>query len=225
MFPIVSVVLCLFLFAMSLVMFSKSAEQRARSRTELFYAEQIREETETIRLQNEEKKLEVFTMERAWGNAGKKNDSVLLVDHHIKPIEVTQSPIQEIELKELELDERALDFVNQFKPKQEEIKLQEVTVYEEPTAWFNFPEVDLHMNERPEKGLYYVAAKVIDVLDEMSAIISDGTGERMLYHHKVQTLSIGDIMICQVEIRKGVWNFINVWEINETAQSHTEKAM
>ncbi|EFV75027.1 hypothetical protein HMPREF1013_04800 [Bacillus sp. 2_A_57_CT2] len=139
--------------------------------------------------------------------------------------EVLQIPVKEIKLKEVDLDEKSKDFISNFQPMQEEIPLQDVTVYESVESWFNFPEVDLHMNERPEKGLYYVAGKVIDILDEMSAIISDGTGERMLYHHKVQNLSVGDIIIAQVEVHKRVWNFVKVWEINEETEYEVEEAI
>ncbi|OIJ13357.1 hypothetical protein BKP35_08975 [Anaerobacillus arseniciselenatis] len=212
----------LFLFAVSLSLFSKSAELRARSRTELFYASQIREEAETIRLQNEKMHLEIMDM-------GSKETVVTEEKSNITDVEVNhdydQKSIQKPKLKELDLDEKSLAFVSKFQPKQEKFNFQEVTEYEKPNAWFSFPEVDLHMNDRPEKGLYYVSGKVIDILDDMSAIISDGTGERMLYHHKVQNLSIGDIIISQVEIDRSIWNFITVWEINETSQLSGKKAM
>jgi hypothetical protein len=219
MFQVFSIIFCIFLFSVSLMYFSKGASIRAKSRTEFFYASQIREEAETIRLQNELVKFEPTIVKP-------KEEKVELrivkpqgvAEAPVQQQEVIELPVQKVELKELELDEKALAFVSKFQPQQEEIKLQEITVYEEPAAWFNFPEVDLHMNERPESGLYYVAGKVMDVLDDMSAIISDGTAERMLYHHKVQSLSVGDIIISQVEIHKSVWNFITVWEVNETIQ-------
>lgn len=228
MFQIVFVLFCLFLFAASVSMFSKSAEQRARSRTELFYASQIREEANAIRLQNEKTSLELFSAKKDRLSYEVKNEAIEMEEYSsslINSEEVIQLPLQEIELKEVELDEKALDFVSSFQAQQEKIKLQDITSYEEPTSWFNFPEVDLHMNEKPEKGLYYVAGKVIDVLDEMSAVLSDGTGERLLYHHKVQNLSVGDILITQVEIHNSVWNFVNVWEINESIEYVEEKAM
>jgi hypothetical protein len=222
MFQLLSITFCIFLFSVSLLYFSKGASIRAKSRTEFFYASQIREEAEAIRLQNELVKLEVTNMKPK----GIKAELRLVKPQEVveAPVEqeVIELPVQKVELKELELDEKALAFASKFQPKQEEIKLQEITVYEEPTAWFNFPEVDLHMNERPEVGLYYVAGKVMDVLDDMSAIISDGTAERMLYHHKVQNLSVGDIIISQVEIHKSVWNFVTVWEINESVQQDVE---
>jgi hypothetical protein len=223
MFQIIIGLFCLFLFAMSLSMFSKSAFQRARARTEFFYAFQIREEAEAIRLQNEKTKMAIVeSPEEAFAEVVEENVST----HDLNPTvqDVVELPIPKVELKELELDEKAIQFISQFQPKQEEIALHEVTIYEKPKSWFNFREVDLHMNERPEKGLYYVAGKVMDVLDDMTAIISDGTGERMLYHHKVQSLTVGNIIVSQVEVIKGVWNFITVWEINEVAP-YEEKAM
>lgn len=229
MIQVLLVLFCLGLFAASLSLFSKSAEQRARARTEYFYASQIREEVEAIRLQNELKKNELKELEKITSkfeatNTDKSNKKDLLVFSTADESnqEVLKFPIKEVELKELELDEKALEFVSKFQPKQEEILLPDVTAYEEPTAWFSFPEVDLHMNERPMKGLYYVAGKVLDVLDEMSAIISDGTGERMVYHQKVQKLSVGDIVISQVNIQKGIWNFINLWEINDSVNQDRE---
>jgi hypothetical protein len=222
MFQLFSITFCIFLFSVSLMYFSKGASIRAKSRTEFFYASQIREEAESIRLQNELVKLELTNRK----SQEMKPDLRLVTPQVVAeaPVqqEVIELPVQKVELKELELDEKALAFVSKFQPKQEEIQLQDVTVYEEPTAWFNFPEVDLHMNERPEVGLYYVSGKVMDVLDDMSAIISDGTAERMLYHHKVQSLSVGNIIISQVEIHKGVWNFVTVWEVNETVQHDAE---
>jgi hypothetical protein len=222
MFQLFSITFCIFLFSVSLMYFSKGASIRAKSRTEFFYASQIREEAESIRLQNELVKLELNNMKSQEMKPDLRLVTPQVVAEAPAQQEVVELPVQKVELKELELDEKALAFVSKFQPKQEEIKLQDVTVYEEPAAWFNFPEVDLHMNERPEGGLYYVAGKVMDVLDDMSAILSDGTAERMLYHHKVQSLSVGDIIISQVEIHKGVWNFVTVWEVNETAQHDAE---
>lgn len=227
MFQLIVTVLSLLLFALSLSLFSKSAEQRARSRTELYYASQIREETETIRLHNEKLKKELTNYEEDRYVADFETPVHLSVggSQIVLEQEATKTPIQKVELKELELDQKALEFVSKLQPKHEQMALQEVTVYEKPASWFNFPEVDLFMNQRPEKGLYYISGKVLDVLDDMSAIISDGTGERMLYHHKVQYLSVGDIIISQVEIDKSVWNFITVWEISETDQTRARKAM
>ncbi len=232
MFQLLLGLISIFLFAVSLSLFSKSAEQRARSRTELYYAQQVRENAEAIRLENEKTKLEINNMERMREIAditkenvepisSKSNENQVAVNHPI--MEKLDSQPEVVLLKELELDEKALEFVSQFQPKQEEIKLPEGTIYEEPKAWFNFPEVDLYMNQRPEKGLYYVAGKVIDALDEMSAIISDGTGDRMMYHHKAKYLSVGDVIIAQVEIHKSVWNFVNVWEINVSLQEEDIK--
>ncbi|QOK30052.1 hypothetical protein IIE26_27170 (plasmid) [Cytobacillus oceanisediminis] len=220
MLQIICVLSCLFLLSLSLLTFSKSAEQRARLRTELYYAMQIREETEAIRLHNEKIKMENNLELISENNKTIEDISPEPIAH-----EVLQIPVKEIKLKEVDLDEKSKDFISNFQPMQEEIPLQDVTVYESVESWFNFPEVDLHMNERPEKGLYYVAGKVIDILDEMSAIISDGTGERMLYHHKVQNLSVGDIIIAQVEVHKRVWNFVKVWEINEETEYEVEEAI
>ncbi|RTR26589.1 hypothetical protein EKG37_21205 [Robertmurraya yapensis] len=210
------VCICVGLFAVSLSLFSKSAEQRARANTEKFYALQIREEAESIRLRNELFELEKSNLESVKPPidiSTEKTLSVQPVTHDLGQ-EVIDLPVKEVQLKELDLDEKALEFVSKFQPKQEEIQLPNVTVYEEPAAWFSFPEVDLHMNDRPMQGLYYVAGKVMDVLDEMSAVISDGTGERMVYHNKVQLLSVGDVIISQVEVHKSVWHFINIWEVN-----------
>ena len=225
MFEFIIVLVCLGLFSGSLMLFSKSAETRARASTEYFYASQIREEAEAIRLQNEKIKLENITPQIVVESTDIRSKNIPPVIETKSNQEVVQLPIKEVELKELELDEKALEFVSKFQPKQEEISLPEVTVYEESTAWFSFPEVDLHMSERPTKGLYYVAGKVMDILDEMSAIVSDGTGERMVYHHKVQNLSVGDVIISQVEVHKSVWNFINIWEINEGTEQETREAM
>lgn len=233
MFHVLFILCCVFLFAVSLLMLSKSAEQRARSRTELFYAQQIREEADAIRLQNEKSELEISNVKR-WekiadinGNEIPSEDSSVDVGipQEIAKPAIQEVELQEVELKELELDEKALEFVSKFQPKQDELEFQNVTIYEEPTAWFNFPEVDLHMNERPEKGLFYVAAKIMDILDETTAIISDGTGERMLYHHKVEDLSVGDIIISQVDVLNGVWNFLHVWEINDESIYAEKEAM
>lgn len=224
MFQLVVIVFCIFLFAVSLSMFSKSAEQRARTRTQMFYAEQTREEAEAIRLQNEKTRLEI--KERFKEILVKKVEEKVTVNDTKEIVhEVVELPVPKVELKELELDEKALEFVSKFQPKQEEIQLQDVTIYEKPSSWFNFPEVDLQMKERPEKGMYYVAGKVMDILDDMTAIISDGTGERMLYHHKVQNLSVGNIIISQVKVHKSVWNFITVWEITDSVLYQAEKAM
>lgn len=227
MFQLIIVVFVLFLFAMSLTLISRSAEQRARSRTELFYAKQIREETDAIRLQNEKTKMEIMNMNSMEVAAREDVCSEVVIEDVERTQNFVQQPLQKPKLKELELDERALEFVSRFQPKHEEIEinLQEVTVYEEPNSWFSFPEVDLFMSDRPQKGLYYVSGKVMEVLDDMSAIISDGTGERMLYHHKVQQLTVGDIIISQVEIDKGIWHFITVWEINKSDQHNVKQAM
>lgn len=228
MFQVLMFLFCLGIFAVSLSLFSKSAEQRASARREYFYASQIREEAESIRLLNDLKKYELKKMENVTSklvveNSDTSNDEKFLFSTGEQSNqEVLQFPIKEVELKELELDEKALEFVSKFQPKQEEILLPDVTVYEESSAWFSFPEVDLHMNERPMKGLYYVAGKVIEVLDEMSAIMSDGTGERMVYHQKIQALSVGDIVISQVNIQNGIWNFINIWEIKDSVNQEKE---
>ncbi|MFT0139192.1 hypothetical protein ACEK07_30245 [Alcanivoracaceae bacterium MT1] len=213
MFKLLFFAACVFLFAMSLRSFSKSAEQRAKSRADLYFAEKIREEAKAIRLQNQLQEMEISNTK----------DRLETTDNHIDRSKVIDeesdlAPIQNTSLKELELDSSALAFINKLQPKQEEIEIQEPTIYEKPSTWFNFPEVDLYMNERPEKGLYYVAGKVIEKYDNMSAILSDGTGERMIYHHKVGNLSVGDVVITQVEIHKKVWNFVNIWNVQENSQ-------
>lgn len=229
MFNLITLSICLFLFAGSLYLFSKSAGQRAISRTEYFYSEQIREEA--IRIRTETEKLRNQLIAEDSNREEIVNQTISDVDIKKGPIiptpiepaletndNLTELPPRSIELKELELDEKAITFVNALQSKQEEVNLvNEVTMLEEATSWFNFPEVDLLMSERPERGLFYVAGKVTEILDETSAIVSDGTAERLVYHHKVRGFSVGDVFIAQVEIHKRSWNFIHLWEINESS--------
>jgi len=194
-------ILSIMFFSLSLLILSRSAKMRARARADLYYALQIEEN--------------ITSLENL-----KKLEDLSDIDNRNKGLSESQNrelTESKVELKEVELDQEALEYVQQFQPKQQEIEI--VDVYEDDSkAWFNFPEIDLLMKDRPENGLYYVAGKVLEVLDEFSAIISDGTGERLLYHKKVRHLNVGDVLITQVQIDDNVWNFVNVWEVNEAYQ-------
>lgn len=173
---------------------------RAKARTDYYYTLQIKEDNTDWEIINSEEELTDI-------NGGRIKDL-----YESEKMEFNPS---EVELKEVELDQDAMDYLKKFKPQQQSM---EVTVYEEGSSgkWFNFPEVDLLMKDRPNNGLYYVSGKILEKLDRFSAVASDGTAERYVHHQKVQDLNVGDVFIAQVQVNNKVWTFVNLWEVNES---------
>jgi hypothetical protein len=210
----------LFLFSVSLYLFSKSAQIRAKTRTEALYTYQLSKHIQSNLAGNGNE--ETLILEIA------NEKEIEQINHEV--LKVTENVRLELEdnnilLETVKLDDTAIKFLQKVTEKKKAITQPEVFIQEELTwdittepiqkPWFNFNEVNLVMSERPENGLYYIAAKIMEKYDDFTALTSDGTGERMFEHKKIIEMNVGDVFIGQVEIFKRQWRLLHIWEINQ----------
>ncbi|PGT81501.1 hypothetical protein [Bacillus sp. AFS040349] len=254
MFISIVLTLSILVLSCSLYLFSKSAEIRAKTRTEALYTFQITKQNESILTQINrisESSIQSEPLHNPIDNVEDRlvmdvqitNDQVEQEELLLNPAtEITNETLLSIEdLKEVEIDSLSAAFLEKVNAKEDIHTLVDAVSEEEKTtqgsvelelqeqdtknSWFNFKEVDLFLCDRPEKGLYYIAGKLIEKIDEYTAFIGDGTADRMFEHQKLSSYEEGDIIIAQISVSNHIWTVLNVWGINDESTYLTESSL
>ncbi|MEF3304168.1 hypothetical protein [Paenibacillus sp. GYB003] len=73
------------------------------------------------------------------------------------------------------------------------------------------PEVTMYIGGKPRSGVQFIAGQIVDKFDDELCRLDDGTGTKIISHHRLRHFELFDHVICQVQVTSSGWDCLHVW--------------
>ncbi|MEF3309403.1 hypothetical protein PV433_10865 [Paenibacillus sp. GYB004] len=72
-------------------------------------------------------------------------------------------------------------------------------------------EVTMYLGGEPRSGVQFIAGRIIEKFDDDLCRLDDGTGTKIISHHRLRHFELHDHVVCQVQVTNNGWNCLHVW--------------